>query len=251
MTKIKGGCYLKARKIQESAISRAAPYVREIWDWVLKEANYRDTHVCKRGQTLRTFKDIQEGLSWYAGWRKSTYSKDQCEKAMAWLREATMVATEKTTRGLLITVLNYDYYQDLANYESDDESNRTATRKQHPAATINKKENKDKEREEEQQATVATVVAGDGVNQVMQVFYETVNPTIKFANTTQRKAAQNLIDRFGLEAVLKFAKYASSVHGKPYAPRIATPTQLEDKFADLKAYYQSNTKSSQSKVLEV
>lgn len=138
MTKIKGGYYLKARCIQESEISHAPPYVREIWDWLIKEANHCDTKICKRGQTIRTFKDIQEGLCWYAGWRKHTYSKDQCEKAMKWLRKATMIATEKTTRGLLITVLNYDKFQTSSNYETDNESNRKATVQQQYADTINK-----------------------------------------------------------------------------------------------------------------
>lgn len=142
---IDGGYYIKARKIQESAIARAAPYVREIWDWLLKEANHKDTTVCNRGQTLRSFKDIQDGLAWFAGWRKHTYSKDQCEKAMAWLREAVMIATEKTTRGMLITIVNYDKYQNPENYGSDNESNKKATRKQQPAATINKNEKNDKE----------------------------------------------------------------------------------------------------------
>jgi hypothetical protein len=137
MKHIEGGYYLKARQIQESAIAQAAPYVREIWDWILKEANFVDTKVCKRGQLIRTFRDIQEGLAWFAGWRKYTYSKDQCEKAMKWLRNASMIATEKTTRGLVITVLNYAKFQDPRNYENNYESNTKATTQQQPAATIN------------------------------------------------------------------------------------------------------------------
>jgi len=40
MSKIKGGYYIKARCIQDSEISIMPPYIREIWDWLLKEANH-------------------------------------------------------------------------------------------------------------------------------------------------------------------------------------------------------------------
>lgn len=137
-SKIKGGYYIKAKKIQNSAIAHTPPYVREIWDWLLLNANWKDTEICKRGQLLTSFKAIQDGLHWMAGWRKETYSKSDCEKAMNFLRRATMIATEKTTRGMFITVLNYDKYQTFENYEKYNESNKKATRKQQTADTIQK-----------------------------------------------------------------------------------------------------------------
>lgn len=141
---IKGGYYIKARKIQNSAISKSPPHVREIWDWILKEANHKDNSVCKRGQCIRTYNDIREGLAWYIGWRKMMYSKWQCEIAMKWLKKATMLTTQKTTRGILITVLKYDLYQDPKNYESHTVSHKKATRKPQTTDTINKNEKNDK-----------------------------------------------------------------------------------------------------------
>jgi hypothetical protein len=132
--KIQGGYYIKARCIQDSEIATAPPHVREIWDWLLKECNHADNKLFKRGQCMRTFKDIQDGLKWYIGWRKMTYSKWDCEKAMKVLKKATMITTKKTTRGLIITVLNYDFYQDASNYES----HTIATRKPQCTDTINK-----------------------------------------------------------------------------------------------------------------
>jgi hypothetical protein len=133
MDKIKGGYYIKARCIQEAEIATAPPHVREIWDWLLKECNHADNKGILRGQCVRTFKDIQDGLSWKIGWRKMQYNKWQCEKAMLYLRKATMITTEKTTRGLIITVLKYGYYQDQRNYEG----NRRATGEQQTTDTIN------------------------------------------------------------------------------------------------------------------
>jgi hypothetical protein len=152
MTKIKGGYYLKARCIQESDIAHAPPHVREIWDYLLREVNYQDKKydgiIIKRGQTIRTYKDIQEALSWKIGWRKMTYSKWDCEKAMKVLMKATMITTQKTTRGMIITVLNYDKFQTPENYESHTEDHRRATREPQTTDTINKKEKKERKKEE-------------------------------------------------------------------------------------------------------
>ena len=129
--KIPGGFYIKARCIQESEIADAPPHVREIWDWFLMNANHKDYKNLKRGQLLTTYKDIRDGLSWYIGYRKCQYSKGQCETAMKWLKNATMVTTAKTTRGMIVTVLNYDKFQNIKNYENHKETyTRTTTEPQ-------------------------------------------------------------------------------------------------------------------------
>ncbi len=138
MEPIRGGYYLKARCIQNADIAKAPPHVREIWDWILKECNHKDTPVCKRGQCVRSYSDIIEGLAWYVGYRKMVYKKHHCEKAMKYLKKATMVTTTKTTRGIIITVLNYKRYQDPASYESYTKATTKATMKLQPVATINK-----------------------------------------------------------------------------------------------------------------
>jgi hypothetical protein len=45
---------------------------------------------------------------------------------MQWLREASMVATRKTTRGNLITICKYDSYQDASDTASDTVGKRQA-----------------------------------------------------------------------------------------------------------------------------
>ena len=39
---IPGGYYIKARQIKYSWVANAAPVVREIWDYLLREANHHD-----------------------------------------------------------------------------------------------------------------------------------------------------------------------------------------------------------------
>jgi hypothetical protein len=142
---IVGGYYIKARCIQNSDIATAPPYIREIWDWLLKEANHTDTDKIKRGQMIRTFYDIIDGLKWFVGYRKMTYNKCQCENAMRWLRNKGMITTMKTTRGLIITICNYDLYQDSKNYENNTKATTKTTRKQQGTDAINKKEKKEEE----------------------------------------------------------------------------------------------------------
>lgn len=122
---IKGGYYIKARKIQESIIAHAPPHIREIWDWIIKEANHQDKKygkfTVKRGQLFRTYPEIREGLHWRIGWRKEMYNENHVKKAMKFLRENLMVTTKKEPGGVLITIVNYDVYQNPKSYERTDE----------------------------------------------------------------------------------------------------------------------------------
>lgn len=124
--KIEGGYYIKARKIKNSDIGHAPPHIREIWDYLLREANHsgkkKHGEVLERGQILTTYNEILEDLHWMVGWRKQKYSKAQCETAMKFLRthrrNGPMITTKKTTRGMIITISKYDYYQNPKNYEN-------------------------------------------------------------------------------------------------------------------------------------
>lgn len=123
---IEGGFYLKPRIPLKKELLDAPPHYREIYDWLNKEANHTDSNDLKRGQLVRTIKDIQDGLAWKVGYRTERYSRSLCENAMKWLRMNGMITTTKTTRGSIITVLGYNDSQNPKNYESRSES-RTQT----------------------------------------------------------------------------------------------------------------------------
>jgi len=151
---IEGGYYIKARKIQESTIQHSPPHFREVWDWLLMKANHTprksNGRVIERGQVFCTYGDIREGLHWWVGARKMRYSKSQIESAFKAYKRATMVTTSKTTRGMLITLLNYDYYQNPKNYENHTESHdgdaSGTTVKPHYTQELKKKEEKEPSR---------------------------------------------------------------------------------------------------------
>jgi hypothetical protein len=118
---IYGGYIITPRVIQESDISVAPPTVREIWAYLLREANSQDNkyngHIIKRGQLFRSYSDIREGTKWYVGYRKMTYNERQTKGAMKFLRDTLRIYTMKELGGVMITICKYDYYQDPKNYE--------------------------------------------------------------------------------------------------------------------------------------
>jgi hypothetical protein len=117
---IKGGYILQPRKIDESDISKSPPHIREIWMYLLRKANHQDcpSLKLKRGQLFTSYKQIIKDLSWNVGYRKESYKKHHCETAMKTLTKHAMILTTKTTRGLIITICNYDYYQNPKNYDT-------------------------------------------------------------------------------------------------------------------------------------
>lgn len=101
----------------------------------------------------------------------------------------------------------------------------------------------------------AAIATGDPVNQLLDVFYNSINPTINYAHKGNRDAAQWLINKYGIEQTLRTAEYACSLHGKSYAPQITTPYQLKEKLSLLKGYYESNrektTNQSKTRVIDL
>lgn len=135
MPKISSGFYIKARKIQDSDIAHVSPHIREIWDWMLRNANHRpyktNGTIIGRGQIFTSYSKIQEDLHWKIGYRKLIYKKSQIESATKWLTKAGMITTARTTRGFFITICNYDYYNDISNYENHSEKFTRTTIKPH------------------------------------------------------------------------------------------------------------------------
>ena len=125
--RIDGGYYIKARKTQASDIQHQPPHVREIWDLLICRANF-DNHKLEgnksihRGQLHCVISDIREALHWKVGWIKHRYTQSACESAIKWLRSADMIKTTRTGRGTIITVCNYEAYQNPANYESQSDT---------------------------------------------------------------------------------------------------------------------------------
>jgi len=136
---IKGGYILQPRLFDESEASKMPPVARELWFYLLRKVNHADNGKFKRGSGFFTLKDIQDDLCWYSGYRKNTYSKSQISKSLRKLNEGNMAETVKATRGVVVTICNYDQYQDPKNYEG----NAKDQRKKSTCYTINKNDKND------------------------------------------------------------------------------------------------------------
>jgi len=145
--RIPNGYILKARCIEDSAIAHAPPHVRDIWDYLLRKAFWKDGKYLKRGELSTSYREIQEDLHWKIGWRKEQFTDSQCENAMKYLKKAGMIATRRTTHGFIISVCNYCRFQDPENYESHSERYRNATGEPQPPDTTDEEGYKQKKKE--------------------------------------------------------------------------------------------------------
>ncbi len=127
---IPGGYILLSRKIIESEIWQKPPLYLKVWIYLLSRAQHTSFKKLIRGQLWITIAEIQEACSYMVGYRKETPSEKQIRSILNWLRnpyeETTNVPTKdsmivitKGTRGMLITIENFNIYQDSKNYESN------------------------------------------------------------------------------------------------------------------------------------
>lgn len=199
---IPGGYILQPRCIDDSDIMKEPPVVRELWMYLLRRVNYKDNGKYPRGTAFFNLGQIQDSLCWYQGWRKRYYSKPQLQKSLCKLNERNMIATQKATRGIYVTILNYDYYQDPSNYESNDERTPKEQRKKQNGITKNKKGKKEeKERETPSPSNKFMTMATNYYSHLQNRFPER---KIKSDNGKVDKGAETLrkleeLDKYDLE----------------------------------------------------
>jgi len=118
------------RRFDQSEAARFPPCTRETWLYLLRNVNHAENGKFKRGSGFFALEDIQDALSWTVGYRVERYSKPQLTKALRRLREALMIETAKATRGLFVTIQNYDKYQGVQMGEGNGEGNEGLPRRQ-------------------------------------------------------------------------------------------------------------------------
>lgn len=136
--KIPGGYVLIARKMAGSELMDKPPHYMKLWVWMLMQANWKDRDKLNRGQFVTTIAEMQKAGGYKVGFRQRTLTIDEVRSALDFFRgvqktdslpeqrvngheaamKPTMITTTKTTRGLIITICNYEYYQEPKNYEA-------------------------------------------------------------------------------------------------------------------------------------
>jgi hypothetical protein len=118
---IPGGYILLARKTIKSVIMEKPPLYIKLWAWVLLQASFKDHGNLKRGQFFTSLGKMRKAMAHRVGYRVVKPTIKEIRTATKFLTKADMIGTTKVTHGLIITILNYEYYQDVKNYEGHDE----------------------------------------------------------------------------------------------------------------------------------
>ena len=87
---------------------------------------------------------------------------------------------------------------------------------------------------------------GKQVGEIMSLFKK-ISPALKYNDTTQRKACQEMIEFCGFGKAKEACEVIISVQGETYAPRASTPFIAWKKFGDFKSFIDQK-KSNKPKV---
>lgn len=141
---MENGYFLMAKKVMGNEIWSKPAWWFKVWVYVIGNVAFKDHGRFKRGQGLFTCKKIhadchlaQEGV--------------KPETAENWIRTGRrwgQITTQKTTRGIIITVVNYDKYQNAIGYKNGTENrteSMTQTESEPPKDRMIQKEVKKKE----------------------------------------------------------------------------------------------------------
>jgi len=139
MNKINDGATIWARQTIDSDIFYKKPDKWfKIWFYIVNKVNHGDNKQFKRGQGFFKYEWIQE---------KTAATSSEIDHCIRWLKSAKQIATQKATRGMIITVLQYDLYQNFDTYKSDTKSDTIgetkAKQKRNKSDTINNNDNND------------------------------------------------------------------------------------------------------------
>lgn len=232
------------RKILDNAVF-SNPGIFRLFVYLLLRANYQDnefswngkTITLKRGQLItgrhEIAKNLNENPSTVRNWLQS-------------LRNLKILDSKTTNRYSIITIIKYSEYQRLEEKEDSEMDNRPPKKGQQKdnKRTQYNKDNKDnKETNNNTILQKAVPAFADEVNLIFNLFRDTVNPTISYGNTTQRKAVQDLINQYGFEKVAGMVQYSCSVQGERFAPVITSPLELKNKIANLIVFSQREKKN--------
>lgn len=122
-----------ARQIIDSEIFEKPATWFKIFIFLLIQAQHEPYKKLKRGQVHTTYAAIGKACG---------VKRGEIYRALRHARSVNMIVTEKATRGIVVTICNYDTYQNNSHYKSDRKrdgnSDRSVTAACQERDTINK-----------------------------------------------------------------------------------------------------------------
>jgi len=118
IVRIPEGCILLARKIKKSDIWEKPTWWYKVWTYLLMEVNHSDGKTYPRGSRRFTVEQIYDECHLVTeGIKPKTI-----HNCLKWLKRTTRITTRKTTLGMVISICNFDEYQNMANYKNQMEN---------------------------------------------------------------------------------------------------------------------------------
>jgi hypothetical protein len=127
------GYIMVARKSQKSEIWNKPAWWWKVFCYLLMEVNHKDLET-PRGTKFFQYKSIFNDCCLH---KERTITPHSIDNIVRWMRVSGICTTQKTTRGIRITLCNYDIYQNPDNYKNDTENDSKTTQKRHRNDTIN------------------------------------------------------------------------------------------------------------------
>ena len=130
---IQGGYILLARKVLDSELMDKPPHFLKLWLWLLSKAFWKDGYELKRGQLLTSIGEMQDVGRYKKGNQMvGRLTQDQVRAAYGYFSKANMISIANPTKKILITITNFDSYQNPSNYETHDKAKPTANPRANP-----------------------------------------------------------------------------------------------------------------------
>lgn len=140
MSRIKGGAFLVARKIFDSDLWLNKPASwKVIWIYILGKVNHTPSNGLEAGEGYFNFSKECKLID-------MDCTPDKIKKFIQYAKQGRMgahdestntdplISTRRSTRGMVIKVLNYKKYQDLSNFRSTG-SDQNEAREKHETST--------------------------------------------------------------------------------------------------------------------
>lgn len=126
-SKFNKGFFINSRSLYESNVWYMPPIYLKIWIWIIGACNHAPRKcygiMIERSQMFTSYPKVIEALGFYTvGYRKISPTKEEVRGAFNFYTKQKMITKQRTTRGLIVTVLNYDDYQNMKNYETHTEN---------------------------------------------------------------------------------------------------------------------------------
>ena len=131
---IPGGFVLLSRQVMDSDLTGKPPMFFKLWIWLLCRARRKANGKFNVGEVFTSIDEMREAMSWYIGFRKIKPTKNEIRKAYESFMKEGMATTRKTTRGLVISLSNFEKYQNPKSYEAHTESPTKNPRRTHERA---------------------------------------------------------------------------------------------------------------------